>query len=332
MKVAIITADKRNANRVYTADIKQELADRYELLPEVISKKNIEKNLDFLKETEYLFATWGMEHFTEDEIKKYFPSLKCVFYSAGTVQQFAKEFLSLGIRVFSAWRANAIPVAEFTYAEIILATKGFYRAAKNSRFLFYPSANYSDKCGGNYRAKIGIIGVGSIGEMVARKLMDNDVDVLYYDPFLSEEKARELNIKPSSLEEIFKTCDVITNHLANKDELTNVFAGELFSMMKPYATFINTGRGRQVDEKGLAKAMRRVKTRTALLDVTLHEPINPFGRLARRRNIIITPHIAGSNGREVERMARYMIDEAMRVDENKNAEHEVSMDMLSRMA
>lgn len=332
MKVAIITANIKNANRVYTTDLKQELADRYELLPEVVSKKNIERHIDFLKETEYLFATWGMEHFTEDEIKKYFPSLKCVFYSAGTVQQFAKEFLSLGIRVFSAWRANAIPVAEFTYAEIILATKGFYRAAKNSRFLFYPSVNYSDKCGGNYRSKIGIIGVGSIGEMVARKLMDNDVDVLYYDPFLSEEKARELNIKPSSLEEIFKTCDVITNHLANKDELTNIFSGELFSMMKPYATFINTGRGRQVDEKGLAKAMRRVKTRTALLDVTLHEPINPFGRLARRRNIIVTPHIAGSNGREVERMARYMIDEAMRVDENMNTEHEVSMDMLSRMA
>lgn len=332
MKVAIITADKRNANRVYTVELRKELSDKYELLPEVVSKKNIERHIDFLKETEYLFATWGMEHFTEEEIKRFFPSLKCVFHSAGTVQHFAKEFLSLGIRVFSAWRANAIPVAEFTYAEIILATKGYYRAAKNSRFLFYPSANYSDKCGGNYRAKIGIIGVGSIGEMVARKLMDNNVDVLYYDPFLREEKAQELNIKSVSLEEMFKTCDVITNHLANKDELTNILTGELFSMMKPYATFINTGRGRQVDEKGLAKAMKKVKTRTALLDVTKHEPINPFGRLARRRNIIITPHIAGSNGREVERMARYMIDEASRVDNNANTEHEVSIDMLSRMA
>lgn len=332
MKVAIITADKNNANRVYTADLRKELTERYELLPEVVSKKNIEQNLDFLKETEYLFATWGMEHFTEDEIKRYFPSLKCVFYAAGTVQQFAKEFLSQGIRVFSAWRANAIPVAEFAYAEIILATKGFYRAAKNSRFLFYQSAVYSDKCGGNYRAKIGIIGVGSIGETVARKLIDNDVDVLYYDPFLAEDKAKELNIKSASLEEIFRTCDVITNHLANKDELTNILSGELFSMMKPYATFINTGRGRQVDERGLAKAMRKVRTRTALLDVTLHEPINPFGRIARCKNIIITPHIAGSNGREVERMARYMIDEAKKVDKNENTEHEVSMDMLSRMA
>lgn len=332
MKVAIITADNKNADRVYVDEIKKELAERYELLPVVICKKNIEQNIGFLLETEYLFSTWGMEHFTEEEIKKYFPNLKCVFYSAGTVQHFAKEFLSLGIRVFSAWRANAVAVAEFTYAEIMLATKGFYRAVKSNKFMYYPSAVYSDKCGGNYNAKIGIIGVGSIGELVARKLMVNDVDVLYYDPYLKKEKANELNIKSTSLDEIFKTCDVITNHLANKEELTNVFTAELFSKMKPYATFINTGRGRQVDEKGLAKAMKKVKTRTALLDVTTHEPVNPIGRLARLKNVIITPHIAGSNGREVERMARYMIDEAKRVDNNEPAQHEVSLEMLSRMA
>lgn len=332
MKVAIITADSKNADRVYVDELKKELAERYELLPVVICKKNIEQYIDFLQETEYLFSTWGMEHFTENEIKKYFPSLRCVFYSAGTVQHFAKEFLSLGIRVFSAWRANAVAVAEFTYAEIMLATKGFYRAAKSNKLMYYPSAVYSDKCGGNYHAKIGIIGVGSIGELLARKLTVNDVDVLYYDPYLKEEKARELNIKSASLDEIFKTCDVITNHLANKEELTNIFTAELFSKMKPYATFINTGRGRQVDEKGLAKAMKKVKTRTALLDVTTHEPINPFGRLARCKNVIITPHIAGSNGREVERMARYMIDEAKRVDNNEPSQHEVNLDMLSRMA
>lgn len=332
MKVAIITSDKKNADRVYVDELKKELSERYELLPVVICKKNIERYIDFLLETEYLFATWGMEHFTEEEIKKYFPNLKCVFYSAGTVQHFAKEFLSLGIRVFSAWRANAVPVAEFTYAEIMLATKGFYRAVKSNKFMYYASAAYSDKCGGNYRAKIGIIGVGSIGELVARKLMANDVDVLYYDPYLKTEKAKELNIKSASLDEIFKTCDVITNHLANKEELTNIFSAELFGLMKPYATFINTGRGRQVDEKGLAKAMKKVKTRTALLDVTAHEPVNPLGRLARLKNVIITPHIAGSNGREVERMARYMIDEAKRVDNNETNQHEVSIDMLSRMA
>lgn len=332
MKAAIITADIKSAKRVYTDVFVNELSSRYELCKDVISKSNIEKNIDFLRDTEYLFATWGMQKFTVEEIKQYFPKLRCVFYSAGSVQGFAKEFLDCGVRVFSAWKANAVPVAEYTYAQILLATKGFYRAERRAKWLFYPSAKYSEACGGNYGAKVGIIGVGSIGGLVAEKLRDNDIEVLYYDPFLPESRAKELNIKEASLEEIFLTCDVISNHLANKDELTGILSEKLFNEMKPYATFINTGRGRQVDEKGLAKAMKIVKTRTAILDVTLHEPVCPLGRLARRSNIIITPHIAGSNGREVERMARYMLDEAKRVDEGIKAEHEVNIEMLSRMA
>ncbi len=64
-------------------------------------------------------------------------------------------------------------------------------------------AKYSDKCGGNYNTKIGIIGVGSIGKLVAQKLNQNDVEVYYYDPYLPKEEADKLNIKRESLENIF---------------------------------------------------------------------------------------------------------------------------------
>lgn len=332
MKAAIITANKNDAKRVYDSGVIDKLKSRYELCNSIISKKNLNENIEFLRQTEYLFATWGMERFSKEEINKYFPNVKCIYYAAGSVQGFAKEFLESGIRVFSAWRANAVPVAEFTYAQIILATKGYFNAARTARFLFYPAAQYSNACGGNYAAKIGIIGVGGIGSMVAKKLKANEVEVLYYDPYLPKERAEALDIKEATLEHIFSECDVITNHLANKEELTGVLNWELFNKMKPYATFINTGRGRQVDEKGLVKAMKKVKTRTALLDVTTHEPLNPFGRIARCKNIIVTPHIAGSNGREVVRMAEYMLDEAKRVDEGEETLHEVSLQMLQTMA
>lgn len=332
MKAAIITADIRQASRVYDDGIMAKLKERYELCPEILNKKNLQRHTEFLKETEYLFSTWGMEKFTEEEIKKYFPNVKCLFYSAGSVQSFAKEFLACGIRVFSAWQANAIPVAEYTYAQILLAAKGFYRAERKTRWLFYPSAKYADSCGGNYNVKIGIIGVGSIGSLVAEKLKANDAEIFYYDPFLSKDKASQLNIKSAELSEIFEKCDIITNHLADKDELTAVLNGDLFDKMKPYATFINTARGRQVDEKGLVRAMRRVKTRTALLDVTNHEPLPLFGRLARQKNIIVTPHIAGSLGREVVRMAEYMLDESIRINNGENALYEVTADMLNTMA
>ena len=69
-----------------------------------------------LIDTEFIFSTWGMPKFTEDEIKKYLPSLRAVFYGAGSVQSFARPFLNCGVKVFSAWAANAVPVAEYTVA------------------------------------------------------------------------------------------------------------------------------------------------------------------------------------------------------------------------
>lgn len=331
-RAILLTAGKHTEKQVYAESVLSVLKSRYDLYETVLCKSNIENHIEAASSAEYIFSTWGMEHFTEEEISKYFPNAKCLFYAAGSVQHFASEFLNRKIRIFSAWKANAVPVAEYTHAQIILALKGFYHASKNSRFHYRESEKYSVCCGGNYNAKIGIIGVGCIGRAVAEKLRDNDVTVYYYDPFLPKEAAVELGIHEASLQEIFSECDVITNHLANKDELTGILSGSLFDLMKPYAVFINTGRGRQVDEKGLVRAMRAVKTRTSLLDVLTHEPIHPFSSIARQKNIIVTPHIAGSKGREVVRMAEYMADEANRLDRNEPPLYEVSEEMLKTMA
>lgn len=331
-KAILLTAEEHNAKRIYDNNVIAQLRERYDLYETVLCKKILKNHTAACCKAEYIFSTWGMEKFSEEEIKEFFPNAKCLFYAAGSVQHFASEFLNCGIRVFSAWKANAVPVAEYTHAQIMLALKGFYRASEKSRTHYYQMSKYADKCGGVYNAKIGIIGVGSIGGMVAEKLKANDVEIYYYDPYLPSDIAEKLNIKPATLEEIFSSCDVITNHLANKDELTGILSGELFDKMKPYAVFINTGRGRQVNEKGLVKSMRKVKTRTALLDVLAHEPLNPFSAVARCKNIIVTPHIAGSLGKEVVRMAEYMLDDAQRIDNGENPVYEVTVQMLKTMA
>lgn len=331
-KAILLTAQTYNANRVYDSGVMAKLKTRYDLYDTVICKQNIEEHKTACQHADYIFSTWGMEHFSEEEIKAYFPKASCLFYAAGSVQDFASEFLKCHIRVFSAWQANAVPVAEYTYAQILLSLKGFFRAAAKTRYHYYDMAKYSENCGGVYNAKVGIIGVGCIGSAVAQRLKSNDVQVYYYDPYLPKENAEKLHIQSASLEEIFSECDVITNHLANKEELTGVLSGKLFDRMKPYAVFINTGRGRQVDEKGLVRAMRKVKTRTALLDVLVHEPLKPFSAIARCKNIIVTPHIAGSLGKEVVRMSKYMADEAERIDNGDSALYEVTTQMLKTMA
>ena len=176
MKIALLGSNKIQFSKVYTPDVLKKLSE-YGEISERINKKNIGNHKEWLRDCEFIFSTWGMPVFSEDEIKEYFPSLKAVFYSAGTVQYFAKPFLRSGIKVFSAFAANAVPVAEYTFAQISLASKGFFQSAKNYRPLLPRSFVFANYSPGNFRCKVGLAGLGAIGQSVAEKLKSLDVEV-----------------------------------------------------------------------------------------------------------------------------------------------------------
>ena len=94
-------------NAVYSQELRKQFEELVDFIPQRLGKKDLE-NVD-TKDVEYLFSTWGMNWFTDEEVDKYFPSLKAIFYSAGTVQGFARPFLEKGVKIFSAWKANAVP-------------------------------------------------------------------------------------------------------------------------------------------------------------------------------------------------------------------------------
>ena len=231
MKIALFGTNQLQFGKVYTPEVLNKLS-QYGELSEKINQSNLKENSDFLKDCEYAFSTWGMPKFTKEEIKEYMPNLKAVFYAAGTVQYFAKPFLESGIKVFSAFAANAVPVAEYTFAQISLATKGFFQSAKFYRIMTAKALAHANASPGNFGCKVGLVGLGAIGCMVAERLKVLDVEVLAYDPFVSQEKADEYNVRLVSLETIFSECDVISNHLANKKELENIFDYKLFRLMK----------------------------------------------------------------------------------------------------
>ena len=332
MKIALLGGNKSKFNLVFSEDVMKKLKEYGEVSPELINKRSLEKHKDFLSECEVAFATWGMLRLSEEEIKKYLPKLKFVFYAAGTVQYFAKPFLNCGVRVFSAFAANAVPVAEYTVSQIILASKGFYQGAKRYRLALPASFIHTQKSKGNFDIKVGLAGLGTIGSMVAERLEEYDLKVYAYDPFCSEEKAEKLGVKLVGLDTLFKECDVISNHLANKKELKNVFTNKHFASMKKYSTFINTGRGDQVNEWALAKNLILHPSRTAVLDVLKLEYIPYINPLFWCPNAIITPHIAGSMGNETHRMAYYMIEQLDNYLNGKDTQYEVTKEMLSTMA
>lgn len=275
-------------------------------------KKDIIDTSSSIGECEYIFSTWYMPEFTDDEVQLLFPNLKAIFYAAGTIKYFAESFLKKGVRVFSAAKANGIPVAEFTVSLIILANKGYFQAQKTYKWPiwregFKKSRTYSERKCGNFGALVGLLGCGAIGSKVVELLRPYDLTVCVYDPYLPNDRAEALGVRIVELEELFKICDVVSNHLPDIPETKGMIDYSLLSCMKPTATFINTGRGAQVDEKALCKVLKNNKDMCALLDVTSHEPLFPWSPLYWCKNAFLTPHIAGSLSMEKGRMVEYMV-------------------------
>ncbi|MBR5500440.1 MAG: hydroxyacid dehydrogenase [Clostridia bacterium] len=314
-----------------TIDLLEEIAG---VDPAIYTKDDLLQAPEKFSQVQWIFSTWGMPAFKREEIQNIFPNLQCVFYGAGSVQGFARPFLACGVRVFSAWVANAVPVAEFTVAQIILANKGFYQlSALRSRGIYAKEISaIQGKYPGNYGANVGIIGAGMIGSKVIDLLKAYHLPVKVFDPFLSEERAKTLGVATCSLEELFETCSVISNHLANNPQTKEMLVYDHFTRMRPYATFINTGRGQQVREADLVQILQERPDLTAVMDVTWPEPPEEGHPFYQMQNCILTPHIAGSSGREVHRMSWYMVEEFRRMTQGMPCLYEVTEKMLDTMA
>jgi phosphoglycerate dehydrogenase-like enzyme len=171
-----------------------------------------------------------------------------------------------------------------------------------------------------------------IGGLVAQMLKSYRVQIMAYDPFLSDESAKFLGVVKCSLEEMFSQCQTISNHLADNKQTKGMLNYDLFSRMKENATFINTGRGAQVVEDDLCKAFREQPLRTALLDVTFPEPPHADSDLYKLDNVFLTPHIAGSMESEVARMGEYIYNEFAAMRDGLPCKYEVTLEMLETMA
>ena len=295
---------------IYGDSEQRDIAQLVDICAPPQTRQSIADNPDILANAEVLFSGWSGPMLDEAFFAAA-PKLKAIFYGAGTMGYIlTPEVWKRGIVVTSALEASAVRVAEYTLATILFALKHGWRLAQQTKkHHCHPDRNHVPGC---YGSTVGLVSLGAIARKLLELLRPFDLDVLVYDPFFTDRDAGALGIEMVSLEAVFQRSDVVSLHTPVFPETIGMITGQHISSMKQGATFINTARGELIREGEMLEVLSRRPDIQAVLDVTIKEPPEAGSLFYSLDNVVLTPHIAGSAGKECQRMGRYMVDELQR--------------------
>ena len=196
-----------------------------------------------------------------------------------------------GIIVTNAPEGNMLSAAEHTIAMMMGLARNIPQANASLKSKKWERNKFM---GVEVNGKIlGVIGLGRIGAEVAKRAQGLNMDILAYDPFISEEKANELGVRLMSVHEIVKKADFITVHTPLTKDTRNIIDKREFEMMKSNVRIINCARGGIINEEALAQALKSGRIAGAAVDVFVNEP--PFDSpMLECDSLIATPHLGAS--------------------------------------
>ena len=201
-----------------------------------------------------------------------------------------------GIIVMNTPGGNSAAVAELAIAMMLTLSRHIVKASmsmKEGRWEKSPLAKTSVEVAGK---TLGLLGAGNIGSLVANKAIGLKMNVLVYDPFLTEEKASILGVKKvDGIDKIFADSDYISLHLPKNEETIGLINKNSFGKMKDGVFIVNCARGGIIDEKDLLDALNSGKVQGAGLDVFVKEPVDPSDPLVMHPNVVCTPHLGASS-------------------------------------
>nr|WP_277605331.1 hydroxyacid dehydrogenase [Glycomyces sp. L485] len=279
------------------------------------------RTAEALAETEVIVSGWGSPSLDAAAIEAA-PSLHTVLHTAGTVKWLSEAAWGRGIAVSSSAGANAVPVAEYTLASILMAGKGIFGLREDFRVKRSFVLGYIHPEVGNFGRVIGVIGASKIGRRVIELLQPFDFEILLADPFVDEAEAAKLGAELVGIDELVARADIVSVHAPSLPETVHLIDAERLAAMKAGAVVVNTARGSLVDTEALIAELREGRL-SAVLDVTEPEPLPPESPLFDLPNVFLTPHVAGSQGNELARMGLRMVEEAERLAAGEPLAHRV---------
>ncbi|MEV0919072.1 hydroxyacid dehydrogenase [Streptomyces sp. NPDC049967] len=285
-----------------------------------------------LAEAEVLLTCWGAPVLTEAVLAAA-PRLRAVVHAAGSVKHHITDACwERGIQVTSVAGANARPVAEYTLAAILFAGKNVLGSARRYRELRAAHDWREELDGwGNHGRTVGIVGASRTGRRVIELLRPFDFEVLLYDPYLEPAAATRLGAEPVPLDELCTRSGIVSVHAPELPATRRLIGAAQLAAMPDGSTLINTARGSLIDEPALVTELVRGRLH-AVLDVTDPELPPESSPLYDLPNVLLTPHIAGSLGNELHRMADQALDELQRFASGRPFADPVQGDALPRSA
>ena len=281
-----------------------------------------------LGRAEVLVTGWGCPHLGA-EVLAAAPRLHAVLHAGGSVRHLVGEpFWDRGLALSSAVQANALPVAEYTLAMILLAGKDAFALRERFRAEpVYPApTQYAGV--GNLGRRVGLIGASRVGRRVLELLRPFDLSARLYDPYVDAAEATELGAVPLDLDELLRNSDIVSVHAPDIPQTHRMLNRERLALIPDGGVLINTSRGALIDHTALTEELVSGRL-SAILDVTDPEPLPADSPLYRLPNVFLTPHIAGSLGNELARLGGTVVTELERLTSGLPPAHPVHRAQLA---
>ncbi|MFE1440185.1 hydroxyacid dehydrogenase [Streptomyces sp. NPDC058739] len=314
---ALIAASRASYDQQFDASHLARLRQLADLCdPPLVADLHHPRHDRLLREVQVLLSSWGTPALDRQTLDR-MPRLRAVFHCAGTVRHLVKDdFWKRGILLTNAADVNAVPVAEFTFASILLAGKKaqFIARSGTARRVVWGDAPHGPFGPlTNYRPEIGIIGFSRIGRLVVERV-SRGVDgatCWVVDPYAAASAVAAAGGRLTTLEYMLRRVSVLSLHAPELPETRHLIGAGQLALLPDHATVINTARGSLIDTAALEAECSSGRL-NAVLDVTDPEPLPSTSVLHTLQNVSLTPHIAGSLYTETHRLTDRAIDELER--------------------
>ena len=282
-----------------------------------------------LRDVHAVIASWSSCLYDERVVQAA-PNLQIICYAAGSIRHVtAPALFERGIKVTHAAQVIAESVAEHTLAVVLHLLRRIHEFDAAIR-----AGGWREVVGAHgrelYGKRYGIVGASMVGRSLVPLLRPFGVRIFVYDPYLSEDHARELGVEKSDIPELMRSSDVISLHAPILPETKHMISRDLVRSIKDDAVFVNNARSWLIDMDALLEELQKERF-DAALDVFDQEPLpadSPFHRLKRT---ILSPHVAGTTVESRSRLVGAMVGELERFIHNKPLLYEVTPARLQTM-